>query len=152
MRKDKIFIGAVIALHAIPIVFLIVMCLSSMLNNETHYWKFDRESVHITEIKIVDADDPYCFSVIKPLDISLAQELMEDIEKLELKEYGWNLGNPHGKCIYIGYSNLEYDLIAVHEPKQVRYDEEGRLRYQNSFLECKDEESFNALIEKYLNK
>ena len=139
------------------ILLLIVLLTFSSCEKKPQYWEFEKEVSEVTEIKIVDlslTNDHYNYEnyvVIKQLDITMVDQLYNDIENLEMKKYGTNLKTPRGKCFMIVFSNGEFDLISAVESKHFKYDDkDGSLQSYISWLKC-NEEQFNDLINKYLN-
>ena len=145
------------------ILILVILLTFVSCKHKPQYWTFEKDCSEVTEIKIVDIDktDDYNdyenYVVIKELDIAFVEELYDDIEKFEMKNYGPNLNYPHGQCFMIVFSNGEFDLISFVESKHFKYDYRdksassyGTLQAFNSWLMC-DKESFYKLIDKYLN-
>ena len=119
-------------------------------NDDTiYYWEFEYEVKDVIDIKIIDAESSYDYSVVKELDVSVAPELYSDIEDLPMKSYGYNLSHPFDLCFLIVFKSGEYDIIAREESKRHRYNGERMVGY-NSWLCCCDETEFDALIEKYM--
>lgn len=147
------------------ILILVILLTFVSCQHKPRYWTFEKDCSEVTEIKIVDLEqsggdhnDYENYVVIKELDIAFVEELYDDIEKIEMKEYGPTLDAPGGKCFMIVFSNGEFDLISYTEPKHFKYDYSGdksspfygTLQPFNSWLRC-DKESFYNLIDKYLN-
>lgn len=145
-------------------ILLLVILLTFVSCKQTpQYWKFEKDSTEVTEIKIVDLSqsgllyNPDNYVIIKSLDLTMVDQLYDDIENLKMRHYGTNLNTPRGKCFMIVFANGEFDLISVVESKHFRYDYRdknssyyGTLQAFNSWLKC-NEEQFNDLINKYLN-
>jgi len=153
MKKRILFI--------ISIIFLVVIFISaiSMCEKKTYYWDFEYEAVDIKEIKIVEAVGYLEFSVIKEIKIEYANELYSEIASLEMKKYGTNLFHPFDKCFLIVFENGEYDIISKKESQHYRYNYGNYKYYEydelvpyNSWLECRDYDQFDALINKYLEE
>ena len=94
--------------------------------------------------------DDLDYREIQEIDLSLAEEIYNDIMNIEMKRYGTNLSSPSGKCFLIVFANGDYDIISQTESKHFKYNGEDILAY-NSWLYCNENE-FNEVIDKYLNK
>ncbi|MBR3680385.1 MAG: hypothetical protein IKL79_00095 [Clostridia bacterium] len=125
--------------------FFIVRC-----DSKTYHWSFYQSQSEIINLSIIDANNPFEFTTLKEISMSLKNTLISDIEKLEYKKYGPNLHTTHGVCILIEFKNGEYDIISHYEPMHVMWDSEsGNLDAKISWLKC-DKKQFDALIDKYM--
>lgn len=139
--------------RTIKMLFCLIMSLLPLLvgcNDKIYYWEFTFDYDHVEEIKIIEASASDEYSVVKELDIKLADQLYTDIKSLEMRRYGTNLSHPSGLCFLIVFDNGEYDIIARKESKHYRYDGDKILGY-NSWLRC-DETQFDILINKYMGE
>ena len=131
---------------------LLVMIATCMLvgcvSNTIRHWEFTYSFDYVKEIKLVEMIDERAYTVIKEIDVELAEELYTDISGLEMKRYGTNLMRPYGICFLVMFQSGEYDIISQREPKRYKPGQE-RLEAYNSWLEC-DKEEFQKLIEKYM--
>ena len=136
---------------AIMILSLIIVLLT-LVSCKTKYWEFEYYYTDIKEIKIAYCESSKEYYTIKNIDISLAEEVYNDIKSLEMKSHGINRVEPGGQSFIIIYNDGNYDVIADNECNIVRYDEdEGRLGSYSTYLEPKNSEDFYILIEKYLD-
>ena len=90
----------------------VAMCLLIGCVNNTFRWEFLYEFDYVKEIKLIEMYDEYNYSVIKEIDITLAEELYIDISSLEMTRYGMNLSAPYGICFLVIFENGEYDIIS----------------------------------------
>ena len=149
-------------------IFLILLTICLFLagcNKTIYHWEFNYGYEEISQVKIVEiidfasnyreetdlalAEGIYC-RVIKEIDLSLAEEVYNDIKNIEMRRYFPSPTNPTGKCFLIIFDNGEYDIISQWESKHFIYWDEGLSSYI-SWL-CCDESVINELINKYLNK
>ena len=128
---------------------LIVLLLLLVGCNEIYHWEFNYSYEEVAQIKIVEMIDDLDYREIQEIDLSLYEEIYNDIMNIEMKRYGVNLSSPTGKCFLIVFENGEYDIISQKESKHFKYNGEEILAY-NSWLYCNENE-FNELINKYLN-
>lgn len=126
----------------------VAMCLLIGCVNNTFRWEFLYEFDYVKEIKLIEMYDEYNYSVIKEIDITLAEELYIDISSLEMTRYGMNLSAPYGICFLVIFENGEYDIISQKESKHYKFDQ-GKLVAHNSWL-CCDEDKYMELVEKYM--
>ena len=138
---------------------LCVICLICILllggcDNQIYHWQFQQDRSEIDSLYVVKAENPYNYEVITEIPFEKRNELLDDIENLEYKRYGWNLHTTCGMCFVVKYQNGEYDIISWWEPMNLIW-EESRDASSNknlvaviSWLKC-DEKQFNQLIEKY---
>ena len=83
MTKNKFF---VLLIFFVIILFSLFGC-----QNKVYYWNFKYDYHDVKEIKIIYMEEEYLdYYIVKELDISLAEELLNDIEALPAKKYGWN--------------------------------------------------------------
>lgn len=132
----------------LTILVVIILPFTGCIDNSIHHWAFAYDVDDVKEIKLIDANGDFTYSIIKELDISLAEEVYSDIISLEMMRYGTNLSHPYGICFLIVFDSGEYDIIARQESKHYRYSGDEILSY-NSWLRCNEDE-FNALVGKYL--
>lgn len=132
-------------------IFLLLIFTLSLVgcNNNVYYWEFNYSYEEVDQIKIIEMIDDLDYRVIQEIDLSLSEQIYNDIMNIEMKRYGTNLSSPSGKCFLIVFKNGEYDIISQKESKHFRYNGEDILAY-NSWLYC-DENEFNEVINKYLN-
>ena len=121
-------------------------------HNKVYHWEFNYDTAEIKEIKIVEivCSAPLEYETIKEIDLELAEEICNDISKLEMKKYGTNLASHSGKCFLIVFNNGEYDLISRKEPSHFKFADSMLVGY-TSWM-CFDENEFSFLIDKYLNQ
>lgn len=138
---------------AIMILSLIIVLLPLVsCNYKTKYWEFEYDYTDIKEIKIAYCESSKEYYTIKNIDISLAEEVYNDIKSLEMKSHGINRVEPRGQSFIIIYNDGNYDVIADNECNIVRYDEDkGRLGSYSTYLKPKNREDLYLLIEKYLD-
>ena len=115
-----------------------------------YYWEFEYDYSQVAEISIVEANGPRNYEVFKNLDLTLSKELMEKIEAIEFKKYGSNPYTVSGLCFLIEYQNGDYDIISHKEPMHCKLID-GEIEACFSWYRC-DEESFNELINEYVDK
>ena len=131
-------------------IFLILIVLLSLVGcNEIYHWEFNYSYEEVDQIKIIEMIDDLDYREIQEIDLSLYEQIYNDIMNIEMKRYGTNLSSPSGKCFLIVFENGEYDIISKQESKHFKYKGEDILAY-NSWLYCNENE-FNELINKYLN-
>ena len=120
--------------------------------NKVYHWEFNYDTAEIKEIKIVGivCSAPLEYETIKEIDLELAEEICNDISKLEMKKYGTNLASHSGKCFLIVFNNGEYDLISRKEPSHFKFADSMLVGY-TSWMYF-DENEFSFLIDKYLNQ
>lgn len=154
MKKKIFFIG-------VAIMFLFLVAALAFCNRTVH-WEFEKDCSEIKEIKIVEdlQDNDYNvpideellwnndYVVLCEVSPELFDDLYSDIEKIEMKSYGTNLAEHSGRFFVILFENGEYDVISLWEPQHYRYDENGVLQGDISWLRC-NEEQFEALLDKY---
>ena len=133
-------------------IFLLLIFILSLVgcNNNVYYWEFNYSYEEVDQIKIIEMIDDLDYREIQEIDLSLSEQIYNDIMNIEMKRYGTNLSSPSGKCFLIVFENGEYDIISQTESKHFKYDGEDILAY-NSWLRCNENE-FNELINKYFNK
>ena len=132
-------------------IFLLLIFILSLVgcNNNVYYWEFNYSYEEVDQIKIIEMIDDLDYREIQEIDLSLYEQIYNDIMNIEMKRYGTNLSSPSGKCFLIVFENGEYDIISQKESKHFKYNDEDILAY-NSWLYCNENE-FNELINKYLN-
>ena len=136
-------------------IFLMLIVLLLLVGcNEIYHWEFNYSYEEVDQIKIIEMiDDLHIddlhYREIQEIDLSLYEEIYNDIMNIEMKRYGLNLSSPTGKCFLIVFENGEYDIISQKESKHFKFDGDDILAY-NSWLYCNENE-FNELINKYLN-
>ena len=136
-------------LQAITMGIILISVLASC-NDTVYHWEFEQDCSAVVSIQIIDTQDGYTYEVVKELDLKLADELCEEIQKLEMEKYGTNLGTPNGYCFRIAYENGDYDVLAKTESKHFRFDPDSeKLQGYNSWLRCTDPDAFDQLIEQY---
>ena len=131
------------------------LCLGSFggCDANVYYWEFDQEISNITSVSLVEIDpngDGLTYSVVKNLNINLAQGLYDDIQCLEMTKYGFNLKHPIDLSIVIVYANGEYEIISSVASTKFRYNSDEELRAHISWFEFNREE-FDSLVEKYMS-
>ncbi len=138
---------------------IFVICLFCILflvgcDNQKYYWEFGQDRSEIVSLYVVEAEDPYNYEIITEIPLEKRDELLDDIEDLEYKKYGWNLHTTWGMCFVVKYQNGEYDIISWWEPMNLIWEEPSNSSSDKnlvaiiSWLKC-DEKQFNELIEKY---
>lgn len=132
----------------LAVLIVIVLLSAGCIDNSIYYWDFAYDVDDVKAIKLIDASGDFTYSIIKEIDITLADELYADVMSLEMERYGTNLSHPYGICFLIVFDGGEYDIISQKESKHYRYDG-NRITAYNSWLCCNDIE-FNALVDKYL--
>ena len=120
-------------------------------DSEIYHWEFEQPHTNVEKLQIVEVKTKFDYDVVKELDVKLAETLFDEIESIDYNRYGWNLSSPSGKCFLISFSNGEYDIISKIASVRFRYDENGKLNSNTSWLECKNNQ-FDELIEKYLQE
>lgn len=132
-------------------IFLLLIFILSLVgcNNNIYYWEFNYSYEEVNQIKIIEITDDLDYREIQEIDLSLTEEIYDDIMNIEMKRYGPNLSSPSGKCFLIIFENGEYDIISQTESKHFKYNN-GEILGYNSWLYCNENE-FNELIKKYLN-
>ena len=132
-------------------IFLLLIFILSLVgcDNNVYYWEFNYSYEEIVQIKIIEMIDGFDYREIQEIDLSLSEQIYNDIMNIEMKKYGTNLSSPSGKCFLIVFENGEYDIISQRESKHFKYKGEDILAY-NSWLYCNENE-FNEVINKYLN-
>ena len=133
-------------------IFLLLIFILSLVgcNNNVYYWEFNYSYEEVDQIKIIEMIDDLDYREIQEIDLSLSEQIYNDIKNIEMKRYGTNLSSLSGKCFLIVFENGEYDIISQKESKHFKYNGEDILAY-NSWLYCNENE-FNEVIKKYLNK
>ena len=148
--KKKAIIAVSVCIPVLAIIaFFIATYLSIILDKTDYHWEFAQSHTEVKEIKIIDIQ--YKENVtLKEIDVSLVENVFEDVQSLTFHRYGPNLTDQHGKAIMIVFNNSEFDLITCWEPEHYRYDYNDYVIYgHTSWLHC-DETEFDALINKYL--
>jgi len=133
-------------------IFLLILFMTQLVrcDNNVYYWEFNYSHEEINKICIVESFGRGDYNIIQEIALSLSEEIYNDVKSIEMKKYWPNFSDPYGKSILIVFNNGEYDIISLIESKHYKYRGEEILAY-NSWLEC-DENEFNELINKYLNK
>ena len=133
-------------------IFLLIIFILTLVgcDNNVYYWKFNYQYEEVNKICIIETISEFKYHVVQEIDLTLSEEIYNDVMSIEMKRYGPNLYSPSGKCILIVFNNGEYDIISQIESKHYKYKGENIFAY-NSWLYC-DENEFNELINKYLNK
>ena len=137
---------------AIMILSLIIVLLPLIgCKKEVTRWNFEYDYTDIREIRISYAHDFPNLETIKILDISLAEELYNDIESMDM--YEKKLTGIVGPCFVIIYKDGNYDAISSFGSQKARYDvEKGEWVYNEFKLEACSKKEFESLIEKYLGE
>ncbi len=138
--------------NVLMIRFLIVLLFVFMLfgcNKKVYKLGFNYSYNEISEIKIIEYTGYNVYNDICDVDLSLKENVYNDVTNLKFNKYIGSLSSPRGKCIKIVFENGEYDIISRKEPKHCKYDGEEIVAY-NSWLVC-DRNEFNALIDKYMS-
>lgn len=131
---------------------IVLISMLTSCDNTVYYWEFEQDCNAVTAIQIIDTEDGYVYDVVKELDLTLVEDLYDDINKLEMEKYGTNLDTPHGYCFLIAFENGDYDVISKTESKHFKYDQNSeRMQGYNSWLRCTDTEVFDELINQYLD-
>lgn len=139
-----------IKLSAIIILMLSLLCIVLTGCDKTVYhWKVEKSVEEISSIEIVDIDSYNNMTVICEIDKSKYSEIIEDIEALNAKKYGWNLGAQLGKCVKIIFKEGMFDLISLFEPQHKYYMENGAVAGKLSWLRF-DEYEFDEFIKKWI--
>ena len=131
--------------------FVFILC---GCENQIFHWEFGQDCSKIIGLYVVEAENPYNYETITEIPFNKRDELLDDIESLEYKKYGWNLHTTWGTCFIIKYENEEYDIISWWEPMHLVWESSNdnssnkKLVAMISWLKC-DEKQFNELIEKY---
>lgn len=79
-------------------------------NNNVYYWEFNYSYEEVDQIKIIEMIDDLDYREIQEIDLSLCEQIYNDIMNIEMKRYGTNLSSPSGKCFLIVFENGEYDI------------------------------------------
>ena len=83
-------------------IFLMLIFLLSLVGcNEIYHWEFNYSYEEVAKIKIVEMIDDVNYREIQEIDLSLCEEIYNDIMNIEMKRYGPNLSSPLGKCFLI---------------------------------------------------
>lgn len=132
------------------LVFALVGC----EREETYYWEFEKDYTHVTEIKIVVSPNGENFElstckVIKEIDASYAAELMDDVEDISMRNHLGSLILPSGLCILFMFDNGEYDVISRIGSSHYKYDKDGMIQGDASWL-ASDSDDFYNVISYYL--
>ena len=138
---------------------LILVCLFIFMlvgcdTGKTYYWEFDKDYTHVTEIKIVVSPNGENFElstckVIKEIDASYAAELMDDVEDISMRNHLGSLILPSGLCILFMFDNGEYDVISRIGSSHYKYDKDGMIQGDASWL-ASDSDDFYNVISYYL--
>lgn len=93
-------------------IFLLLIFILSLVgcNNNVYYWEFNYSYEEVDQIKIVEMIDDLDYREIQEIDLSLSEQIYNDIMNIEMKRYGTNLSSPSGKCFLIVFENGEYDI------------------------------------------
>ena len=116
-------------------IFLLLIFILSLVgcNNNVYYWEFNYSYEEVVQIKIIEMIDDLDYREIQEIDLSLSEQIYNDIMNIEMKRYGTNLSSPSGKCFLIVFANGDYDIISQTESKHFKYNGEDILAY-NSWL------------------
>ena len=139
---------------ALLLSLLIIVTVSLIACDKSiHHWEFAHEYTEVSSIQIMKGSlhtTKLDFTELaKEVDLSLAQQLLDDVQKLKYKKYGWNPAPTMSRCgyiVFINFNNGDRDVIAESEPEHFLSDEKD---IAFSWLYC-PEEQFTALIQKYL--
>ena len=135
---------------AIMILSLIIVLLPLVsCERETIYWDFEYDYTDIKQIKIAYCENSTEHYTIKDIDISLAEEVYNDIKSLKMQHIAPK--SISGQAIIIIYNDGNYDVISKDSCK-ARYDRYEEKWRCNCFRECKSNEDLYLLIEKYLGE
>lgn len=132
----------------------LVFALFGCEREETYYWEFEKDYTHVTEIKIVVSPNGENFElntckVIKEIDSSYAAELMDDVEDISMRNHLGSLILPSGLCILFMFDNGEYDVISRIGSSHYKYDKDGMIQGDASWL-ASDSDDFYNVISYYL--
>ena len=87
-------------------IFLMLIVLLLLVGcNEIYHWEFNYSYEEVAQIKIVEMIDDLDYREIQEIDLSLYEEIYNDIMNIEMKRYGVNLSSPTGKCFLIVFEN-----------------------------------------------
>ena len=134
----------------------LVLCLIAILltfsacDDTIYHWNFLQEYTEVKSIQIINSQH----QVVKEIDVSLAEQVFEDVKQLNYKKYGWNLASTSSRCGYlflITFQNDEYDLIGEYEPAHyVFYEQEQSILSGISWLKCVDSNQFTEMMREYI--
>lgn len=135
---------------AIMILILIIVLLPLVgCERKTMYWDFEYDYTDIKQIKIAYCESEIRHYTLKDIDISLAEDVYNDIKSLKMQHIVPT--SISGQAIIIIYNDGNYDVISK-ESFKARYDRyEGKWGH-SCFRECKSNEDLYLLIEKYLGE
>ena len=135
---------------AIMILILIIVLLPLVsCEKETIYWDFEYDYTDIKQIKIAYCENSTEHYTIKDIDISLAEEVYNDIKSFKMQHTAPR--SISGQAIIIIYNDGNYDLISDISCK-VRYDRYEEEWHFHSLSKCSNYEDLYILIEKYLGE
>lgn len=129
---------------------IIVVLLSIILSgcNKIYHWKIEKSIEEIVSIQIATVYGSTVESQICEIDKIHYQEIINDIEALDAKKYGWNLETSFGDSIIITFADNTFDMISLYEPKHAFYEEDGSVNWKITWLFF-DEDEFGKLIKKW---
>ncbi len=140
--KQKFKIGSLL------ISVLLLLCITLSGCNKIYHWKIEKGIEEILYIK-VGRNFGYSDEVeICEIDKTHYQEIINDIEALEAKKYGWNLEASSGDAVKIVFSDKTFDIISLYEPHHTFYREDGTADWQITWLHFDDDE-FSEFIKKW---
>ncbi|MBQ8393469.1 MAG: hypothetical protein IJX51_06835 [Clostridia bacterium] len=142
----------------IAIAFILLMIFSVGCDDTIYHWNFEYDYTEVVEISIIEAigptnnKGPMEYEVLAQLDLSVAEDLMKDIENIEYKKYAFNPADITGLCFLIEFNNGSYDIISYREPMHFIYTgDNDEINGYFSYFEC-DKEIFDEIINKYLTQ
>ncbi len=119
------------------------------------YFEMAQGYENVSEILIVQAGLDYWSNctVLKHVDISVAEKLFNELENFPLHKYGTNMSYPVDRCFIIIYENGEADVFSKCEPHHWKYDKDGNLQGTISWLCVIDEDinKYDNIVDYYMN-
>ena len=142
------FISVIVILFS-PFIITIVYL---RCNKTVYHWKVEKSIEEIVSIEIVDivGYDYDNLPVICEIDKTKYSEIIEDIEALDARKYGWNLASQSGKSVKIVFTDGTLDIISPYEPQHMYYSDDGVLDGRITWLYF-DKGQFDVFIEKWTN-
>lgn len=132
--------------------FVLLLALLVLSSCGVSHWEFSQDVSNVRSIQVLTND----FKVVRDVDISKAQEIYDEVTKLEYRRYFPSLDESRSTCGYmllITFSNGTSDLIAEREPESngIIQGQPDKLYFNGyiSFLWC-EEESFTKFIKHYI--
>lgn len=125
----------------------------SFLGCKVYQWNFEKELSEVEKIEIIYINSFYEdeYELLKEIPQTESVNIISDIQKLQAKRYIGGLTVPSGQTIKILFKNGDYDLISLFEPRHIYLNDGGITNIKTTRL-CFNQEEFNHLIDKWLNK